>query len=317
MLGRTSTVVVLVALTGALAAPAQAPRVDHVWLSLDPVRLGDGWSLTTSVTSGDFDPVTRNEILGVTLSRARSGRVRELHALRAHLARSTVSFDGRAGRWRTAGRAGGSVLLDMAIRTAGVAVDVPAGESLPFACRGSFARVPVTLTGTFAVRTGTRAFRTIELRRLRGVVTFNRGGPVACGHAPPPRCEPGAFLSASSASPAGVDALSIDRRLRMLVLQFTRTAWSHVLVVSRVDALEGDPPRMLVRAPAGVPVVGHGAFEAVETTESIDAGCRTRTIQGTWSGSLQARFTAWGSRTFGATSTPRRVSAVYRESAPE
>jgi hypothetical protein len=315
--GRTAAVVALVALTGALAAPAQEPRVDHVWLSLGPVRLDDGWRLTTAVTSPEFDAATGNEILGVTLSRRRSGRAREFHALRSHVTRSTVSFDGRAGRWRTAGQAGRSVAVDMTIRTTGEAVDVPSGESLPFACRGSFARVPVSLTGTFAVRTGTRIFRTIALRRLRGVVTFSRGGPVECGHAPPPQCEPSAFLSVSSASSAGVDALSVDRRLRTLVLQFTRPAWSHVLVVERTDALEGEAPRMLVRAPPGVPVAGSGVFEAVRTTESVEAGCRTRTIEGAWSGSFRARFSAWGTRTFGQAPTRGRVSAVYRESAPE
>ena len=314
MFGRTCTAIAIVALGGALAAPAQAPRVDHVWLSLDRTRVGDGWSLTTSVTSPDFDPA-RKEILGVTLARARSGAsARELHALRAHLTRPAVSFDGRRGRWRTEG---GSVAVDMSIRTTGEAVDVPVGESLPFACRGAFVRVPVALTGTFAVRTGAKAFRTIELRRFRGVVTFNRGGPVECVASVPSRCDPGAFLSASSASPVGLDVLSIDRRLRTLVLQFTRTTWSHVLVVSRVDALEGDPPRMLVRAPPEAPVTGRAVFEAVRTTESVDAGCRVRTTEGAWSGTLQVRFSAWGVRTFGTTSTRRPVRAVYRESTPE
>jgi hypothetical protein len=314
MLGRISTVVAVIALVGALGAPAQAPRVDHVWLSLGSARLGDGWALTTSVTSGEFDTVTGKEILGVTLSRARSGgRARELHALRAHVTRPSVSFDGRAGRWR---RAGGSVVVDMAIRATGKALDVSADESLPFACRGSFARVAVELTGTFAVRTGTRTFRTIELRRLRGVVTFNRGGPVECGQSVPPRCESSAVLSASSASSAGVDALSIDRRLRTLVLQFTRRAWSHVLDIPRVDALEGEPSRMVVRAPAALPVTGRAVFEAVRTTESVDVGCRTQTTEGAWTGSLRAAFSAWGIHTFGATPT-RGVSAFYRESAPE
>lgn len=321
MIGRASTVIAFVALAGALtgvaAAPPQAQRVDHVWLSLGPARLGDGWRLTTSATSRDFDTVTRNEILGVTLSRTRSGRVRELHALRAHLTDSTVTFDGAAGRWRTAGRAGRSVTVDMAIRAVGGSVDVPAEESLPFACRGSFARVRVVLTGTFAVRTGTKAFRTIERRRLRGVVTFNRGGPVVCGDQPPSRCEPSAVFSASSASASGVDALSIDRRQRTLILQFARTAWSHVLVVSRTEALEGEPPRILIRPPAGLPVVGRADFDAVETTESVEAGCRTRMVEGAWSGALTAHFSAWGIRTFGASPTRGRVSAVYRESEPE
>jgi hypothetical protein len=308
------TVAAIAVLAVALRASAQEPAVDHVWLSVGPVRLGNGWNLTAAVTSPDFDPVSGDEILGVTLDRRLSGRVRETHALRAHLDAGTVSFDGREGRWRTAGRAGKGLSVDLTIAAAGEPAQVAANESLPFACRGSFVRVPVRLAGTFVVRTGTRTFRSITRTRLSAVLTYNDGGPVECGLATPPVCEPAVQLSASGPSATGVQSLAVDRTGRSLVVQFTDrpAGWAHVLLLSRVDALVGELPTIGVRVPGRLPVAGTATFVGGKTTESREDGCRTTTADGTFRGSLRVRFSAWGTRTFAAPSTRGRLTARYR-----
>lgn len=325
-LGRTTALIAMVALTGVLSASAREPAVDHVWLSLGPVRLGDGWNLTASATSRDFDTITGDEILGATLERKLSGRARETHALRAHLEGATVSFDGQEGRWHFAGRAGRSLAVDMTIRATGEPEEVAADESLPFACRGSFARVPVTLTGTFALRTGTKAFESIERARLMGVITYNQGGPVECGFSTPPRCEPSTFLSATGGSATGSRSLTVDRGRRGVVLQFTQpdarmrigpnATWSHVLALSRVDVLAGELPSIRVRFPAKLPVTGSATFAASKQAETIDEGCRTTTTEGAFDGGLRVRFSAWGGRTFGAAPSRGRLTAFYRVTGP-
>jgi hypothetical protein len=311
---RMTTLAAIAVLTGALTASAQEPPVDHVWLSVDPVRLGNGWNLTASVTSPDFDPVSGDEILGVTLERKLSGRARETHALRAHVDVGTVSFDGREGRWRTAGKAGKGLRVDLTIVAAGEPAQVAPNESLPFACRGSFVRVPVRLAGMFAVRTGTRTFRSITRTRLSAVLTYNGGGPVECGLATPRVCEPAEQLSASGPSATGVQSLSVDRKGRSLVVQFTDRpgGWAHVLFLSRVDALVGELPTIGVRVPGRTPVAGKAAFVGGKTTESLEDGCRTTTADGSLTGSLRVRFSAWGTRTFAAPPTRGRLSARYR-----
>lgn len=326
MIGRTTTLVALVALTGALAAPAQAPRADHVWLSLGPVLLGNGWTLTASTTSPAFDTVTGKEILGVTLERGGSGRAREIHALRAHPAQATLSFDGRRGRWRSAGRAGRSLAVDMTIRAAGAPQPVSPEESLPFACRGPFERVRVTVTGRFALRTGTKALRTIERVRFAGVVTYNRSGDVECGSVPPPRCEASTSLTASSGASTGTRSLAVDRGRRTLALQFVEqerssgssrvASWYHVLLLSRVDVLVGELPDVRVTVPSGLPVSGAAAFVAGETIEDVRDGCRTRTTSGAFDGTLRADFAAWRRRAFGLVPTRGGTTAFYRVTEP-
>jgi hypothetical protein len=323
---RMAAVVAMAALAWALTASAQEPPVTHVWLSVGPVRLGNGWNLTAATTSPDFDRISGREILGVTLERKASGRARETHALRAHLKDATVSFDGREGRWHSAGRAGRSVAVNMTIRTTGEPEEVAADESLPFACRGSFVRVRVTLAGTFALRTGTKAFKTIKRIRLTGVITYNHAGPVECGFSTPPRCEASTYLSAAGLSAAGTQSLSIDRARRGVVLGFTErdeptrpsldANWYHVMSLSRVNVLVGELPRIQVRFPAELPVRGSATFSAGKTTESIDGGCRTMATEGALNGSLRVRFSVWGGRTFGAAPTRDRLTAMYRVTTP-
>jgi hypothetical protein len=282
------------------------------------VRLGAGWSLSASGTTADFDSVSGKEILGVTLARARSDRARELHARRVHLDAATISFDGIRGRWRTSGTAGKHLAVDMSITARGAPKEVAVGESLPFACRGSFVRVPVTLTGRFVVRTGTKALETITRDRLAGVVTYNRGGPVECGLATRAACESSASLTAAGGSATGSQSLSVDRGGRSMVLQLAqpRSGWAHVLLLSRVDVLAGELPTIRLQVPAKLPVTGSATFVAGETTESVEGGCRTATTTGELRGTLVARFAAWGARTFGVAPTRGYLTARYRVTTP-
>jgi hypothetical protein len=86
--------------------------------------------------------------------------------------------------------------------------------------------------------------------------------------------------------------------------------------LSRVNALAGELPTIDVRFPRTVPVSGTATFAAWNTSESTQAGCRTRTTEGAFTGSLRVRFSAWGARTFGGPSTHGRLTAFYRVSAP-
>lgn len=313
---RTAALVAVVALIGALPASAQEPPASHLWLSLGPVRLGDGWTLVASGTSPDFESVGY-EILGVTLERKLSARARETHALRSHLDEPTFSFDGREGRWQTAGRTGSTLAVDMVIRASGEPEEVAADEGLPFACRGPFVRVPVTLTGMFSVRTGTKALKTIERRQLRGVMTYTQDGTVECGLSAPPRCEPSTYLTVSGPAARGSQSLMVDRGRRGLVAQFSDASqWSHVMALTRVGVLGGDLPRIRLRIPEGLPVLGSAVFVAGKTTETSDGGCITRVTEGSFNGSLRVRFSAWGERTFGRPPSRGRLTALYRVTTP-
>jgi hypothetical protein len=309
----TAALFALVALIGALGASAQEPQVSHLWLSLGPVRLGGGWTLVASGTSPEFDTVSGNEILGVTLERRVSARARETHALRPHLDEGTFSFDGREGRWQTAGRAGSFLAVDMVIRASGEPEVVAPDESLPFACRGPFFRVHVTLTGVFSVRTGTKAFKTLERRRLTGVMTYARGGPVECGLSAPPRCEPSTYLTVSGPAAKGSQSLMVDRGRRGLVAQFSdANQWSHVMALTSVGVLSRDLPRIGLKIPAKLPILGSAVFVAGTTTEASDGDCITRITRGSFNGSLRVRFSAWGERTLGRPPDRGRLTALYR-----
>ena len=288
------------------AAPAEARAADHVWLSVHTVGPVKGFALTASATTQDFDPVTGDEILGVTLARRLSPLARESHALRLHHRSATVSFDGQRGRWRTAGVGGQALSLDMALTATGEAQPVAAGESLPFACRGAFVRRPVIAHGPFALRTGTAALGTIRLIHLTGWVTYNSGGPVRCG-ATAGSCAVETSLSAAS----GSRTLSADPQRRTLVLTFREASgWYHVMEISRVTIRGAEPPTIQITLPTTGAVTGSLTFAARDTKEDVDGPCRVFTTQGDLSGKLRARFTGWGSRTFAA------ASATYRRSGP-
>lgn len=86
----------------------------------------------------------------------------------------------------------------------------------------------------------------------------------------------------------------VDRGRRGVVAQFSdANQWSHVMALTRVGVLSGDLPRIRLRIPAGVPVLGGGVFVGGKTTESSDGGCITRVTEGSFNGSLLVRFSAW------------------------
>jgi len=283
--------IALVVLAAALAAPADALAVDHVWLSLKPAKLGDGWTLTGASASGDFYPNSK-EILGVTLSHRRSAVAIERHALRASLARATVSFDGRGGHWR-ARDVNGVLDVNLTIATSGKPQEV--ADAL--GCRGALLRVPVTLTGTFVLRTGTKALQTIRRARLTALITYNEGGQLGCGPISS-GCEAGATLTASS----GLERLFVDAERRALTLTFPQAGgWYHVLEREQVQ-VTGDLPTIRVDAPG----LGSVTFSVIRTIEGGAERCRIVTAEGTLTGTLAARFAGWGARTFRATSAQYR-----------
>jgi hypothetical protein len=312
------------------ARPAAA---DHLWFRLDPVSLGGGWKLRANATSPDYYltlpstvPVTPAEIISVYLNRRLSRRADESHVAHLHLAEASIAFDGRDGRWSTRGP-GGSPLggkwlsVDMTIGAVGEPEQLGPGEYLPFSCHGpSLARVPVTLTGSFALRTGMETFKTIRRAHLTGTITYNQGGALECGQPAPTRCEPTTYLSSQyetlASSSRGISAfLYIDRGRRFLTLQLrNRTGWTHLLALHELDVLSGELPTIRGRLPANLPLRGTLRFAARETAESVDGVCRTTTTKGFLTGNLRASFTGWEARDF--LRRDWRLYATYRVSVP-
>ena len=286
---------ILLVFVAALAAPAGALAADHVWLSLNPARLGEGWTLTGASVGGDFYP-NGKEILGVTLNHRRSAAAVERHALRAGLVRATVSFDGSTGRWH-ARRINGAFDVNMAIARTGE----PQAVTEALGCRGALARVPVKLTGAFVLRTGTAALGAIRRARLTGTITYRQSGQVDCARTAA-SCAAEAWLSASS----GQRQLIVSPARRTLTLSFPEAGgWYHVLEREQVSVL-GGLPTLRVSAPG----LGSVTFSAGATTETISGACRVAATEGTLSGTLGVRFAAWGLRTFRAT------TAQYRQYSP-
>jgi hypothetical protein len=183
-------IVLIVAVAAALALPARGQAVGHVVLDISPTRIAApvsaraskqvrprvkalaAWRLHGRVVGRDFYRFGDAEIFGVTLSRSfPDGRGEELHAFRA-APKQTVTFDGQRGRWKA--RFGNALILSMEIAATGA--QQPTDP--PLSCRGAFAKVPVSLRGTFALNTGTKFFRTIRRVALTGVVTFAPTGLV-------------------------------------------------------------------------------------------------------------------------------------------
>lgn len=291
----------IVAVAGALAVPAPALAVDHVSLFVSPSRLGGagGWRMTASVPSPEF---LRGEILGVTLTRTfLNGRADERHALRASLRTvTTVSFDGRRGRWNVRDYVGPVLSVNMRI----VATGAPRPRNDPFGCRGAFVEVPVSLRGTFVLRTRTAFFGTIRRARLRGLVIFNSGGPVDCTRTPAVSCSPSTRLSAWNTDSTETVAATTDSG-GWLSLGFmdlagatpvAGAAWFHWMSVSQVETIAGQLPTLELRVPSTLPIAGTGTFTAGETSESQSGPCQTTTVKGTFTGRFRARFAGWGTR---------------------
>jgi hypothetical protein len=296
------------AIAGALVAPASAAAVDHVSLFVSPSALGRGWNVSASVPAREF---TGGEIVGVTLRR--TGRATESHDLRANArSTSTVSFDGMRGTWRVADQLGSSLTVTMTIAPSGRAR--PVGQS--FGCRGRFVQLPVTLRGRFAVRTGTRFFGTIRRSRLAGTIVFNDGGSLDCS-APPTVCSPSTQLRAFRGLHGLTASPDADGYLAVSFRQAVRGgAWYHRLELTGFDPLAFAGSTVTVRAPAGLPLAGAGAFTPGRTVESVVGSCGVATTTGAFAGSFRARFTGWPSRTlvFGASDAATFATSGARPS---
>jgi hypothetical protein len=291
-----------------LAAPAEAGAAHRAWLSIDPVRLGDGWKLSAAVTTPALHPPTAYEILGVRLEKNLSARATEVHARYVHNVDATMVFDGELGRWRTAGRAGRALAIDMEIRSTSEPQRLPVGEGLPFACHGSFLRRLVNLHGTFVLRTGTARFGTIRRVHLTGRITYDDGGPVECGLPPPVDCV--SWTSVAANAPTG-NYLSVDPTERRLVVVVRDHGWDHVMWASNLNVSAAEPPTIRIRLPASGPLTGPLSFNVGEIKESMEGSCRVATAQGQFAGRVRVGYTAWGARTFGGP-----LPATYRRSGP-
>jgi hypothetical protein len=287
----------------ALAVPTGAHAAGSTYLSLDPTRVAPGWTLTGSVVSARA--YNTSDIVGLTLTRTfLAGRGEESHALRAHR-RSPVTFDGRAGRWRTAGQIGDVAVVDLRI----AAVGAPRTAADILGCRGSLQRVRVRLTGVLRLRTGTRFFGTIRRTSLTGTVIYTRG-ELDCTPQPSSSCEASASLSADRPRAS----LNADRR--SLGLQFSEAArgapanvtWYHRIRVGGYDALNGQAAALQIVAPESG-ISGGGMFSG-ESTKQFEGPCPASSTEGEATGTFRTTFFGWGARTLMLTGTP----AVYRQS---
>lgn len=281
----------LAAVVAALSVPSGAHAADYDILYVNPTNVAPGWTLRGSVASGSFYG-GGDDVFGLTLRRGfAGGRAEEKHALRANHRPSTVSFQGRAGRWRTTGQLGTTVQVDMRIRATGT--PRPVAEEL--GCRGAFQRIPVRLDGTFTLRTGTAFFKTVRRAQLRGMVS-TAVGAVDCTRPPPDRCD------ASSSLSLGEPRASATVTARSLTLQFMdlfshgRFTWYHLMTFSGYDALVGSLPAFSVPAAQGSPIRGNASFAAVRSTDTVYGACVTTSSFGNVSGTLSTTFAGWGAR---------------------
>ena len=272
-----------------------ALAIDHVSLNVLPSRLGagDGWFVRAYVPAVEL--YGNRELLGVTLSRKfRSGTAEELHALRATLETKTITFDGRRGRWNVRGLVGPVLQANMAIVATGPAR--PIGSYVW--CTGAFAQVPVSLRGTFVLRTGTTFFGNVRRVRLRGLVTY-AGGAVDCTNTTPSACSSSATVFGSNESGATVSAspswFGVQAREP---IPASPAVWYHVFGVTTPGTFFPALPQIDVRAPPAVPVQGNATFTAREPAGSPSGPCKQTATTGVFNGRFIARYTGWGARTF-------------------
>jgi hypothetical protein len=312
-------IVLVVAVGAALVLPAQGYAVDHVVLDISPTRVAApvsakaskqerarvkalaAWRLDGRVVGRDFYRFADPEIFGVTLSRSfPGGRGHELHAFRAAPVQ-TVAFDGQRGRWEA--RFGNALTLSMEIAATGA--QQPAEPPLP--CRGTFARVPVSLRGSFVLRTGTKFFRTIRQVTLTGLVTFAPTGLVDCTPLSSPECSHSRTLSLSHRASGTSDAMllmSPDEKGWTTLSFADRSAassagytWYHVMYALGFNPLSGQLPTIAARLASPLPIQGSGTFKARQTSTETNGACSTVLTTGTFKGMFRARFAGWGTST--------------------
>jgi hypothetical protein len=316
MMRRSAVLIVVVG--AALALPAQGNAVDRIVLDISPTRIAvpvsakassqerarvkalAAWRLDGRVVGRDFYRLGDAEIFGVSLSRSFPlGRGDELHAFRA-APKQTVTFDGQRGRWEA--RFGNALTLSMEIM--GTGAQQPTDPPLP--CRGAFTKVPVSLRGTFVLRTGTKFFRTIRRVNLTGLVTFAAAGPIDCTPLPSPVCGLSSTLSLShrfsrtsdatllmSPGEKGWTTLSFADRSAASSAGYT---WYHVMFALGSNPLSGQPPTIAARLASPLPIQGSGTFRAQQTSTETNGACSTVLTTGTFDGMFRARFAGWGTR---------------------
>jgi hypothetical protein len=313
------SIVLIAAVGAALALPARGYAVDHLVLDISPtpvaapvsakaskqerarVKALAPWRLYGRVVGRDFYRFGDPEIFGVTLSRSfPAGRGRELHAFRA-APKQTVTFDGQRGRWE--GRFGNALTLRLEIEATGA----QESSDPPLPCLGTFARVPVTLRGTFVLRTGTKFFRTVRRVTLTGLMTFAPTGLVDCTPVvPSPTCGRSTILSLShrlsgtsdaallmSPDENGWTSMSVADRSAASSAGYT---WYHVMYALGSNPLSGQLPTIAARLASPLPIQGSGTFTARQTSTETNGACSAVTTAGTFTGLFRAQFAGWGTR---------------------
>jgi hypothetical protein len=313
------SIVLIVAVGAALALPARSYAVDHLVLDISPTSIAAPasvnaskqerarvkalapWRLRGRVVGRDFYRFGDPEIFGVTLSRSfPSGRGAELHAFNA-APKQTLTFDGQRGRWEA--RFGNALTLSTEIEGTGV----QESTDPPLPCLGTFAKVPVTLRGTFVLRTGTKFFRTIRRVTLTGLMTFAPTGLVDCTPLYPSSvCGRSTILSLShrisgtsdaaflmSPDENGWTTLSVADRSAASSAGYT---WYHVMSALGFNPLSGQLPTIAARLASPLPIQGSGTFKARQTSTETSGACSAVTTTGTFSGTFRTRFAGWGAR---------------------
>jgi hypothetical protein len=310
------SIALFVAVGAALMLPARGYAVDHVVLDISPTRIAAPvsakaskqerarikalapWRFHGRVVGRDFYRFGDPEIFGVTLSRSfPGGRGDELHAFRAAPVQ-TVTFDGQRGRWQA--RFGNTLTISMEItKTGGQQSTEP-----PLPCRGTFAKVPVRLRGSFVLRTGTKFFRTIRRVTLTGLMTFAPSGLVDCTPLSSAACGHSSTLSLSHRASGTSDAtllMSPDEN-GWTTLSFADRSgasytWYHVMYALGSNPLSGQLPTIAARIASPLPIQGSGTFKAQQTSTETNGVCSTVLTTGTFNGMFRARFAGWGTRT--------------------
>jgi hypothetical protein len=310
--------VVLVAAVGvALALPARAYAVDHAVLIISPTKLAahPAWNVHARIVDAAY---AGQETFGVSLTRSfLKGRAEEQHEF-APASERTFTFDGQRGLWEAAlGVVGGrsnAVTVKMDITATGA--PQPVGESQ--GCRGDFVQVPVALQGTFALRTGTRFFKTIRRSSFTGVVIFNPGGRVDCTPLASTECSAKlrslSFSQALARSSSAQVLMGTDQGGWMSLAFADRpvvtSPWYHVMRIRGFNPLSGQLPTISTRIPTKLPIRGSGTFAARSTSTETNSGCQTISATGSFKGTFHTSFAGWGPRKFAASSAN---GATYRE----
>ena len=312
------SIALIVAVVAALALPGRAHAVGHLVLDISPTRVAApvsakaskqerarlkalaSWRLHGRVVGRDFYRLGDPEIFGVTLSRSfPAGRGDELHAFRA-APKQTVTFDGQSGRWEA--RLGNALTLRMEIEATGA----QESSDPPLPCLGTLAKVPVTLRGTFVLRTGTKFFRTIRRVTLTGLMTFAPNGLVDCTPVvPTSACGRSTTLSLSHRLSGTSDAtllMSPDENGWTTLSVADRSSasagytWYHVMYALGFNPLSGQLPTIAALLASPLPIQGSGTFTARLTSTETNGACSTVTTAGTFTGLFRAQFAGWGTR---------------------